>query len=130
MSAADLDPDLLKAFLAVAEQRSFTRAADMLNRTQSAVSVQIRRLEQQLGTKLLHRSSAGAAPTAAGEELRSYARRILALNAEAFGALRARKVETVVRLGVMDVTARSSFRRCWRALPKPVPRSKSRSRPD
>ena len=45
MTAPVLDPDLLKAFLAVAEHRSFTRAAHVLNRTQSAVSVQIRRLE-------------------------------------------------------------------------------------
>jgi hypothetical protein len=47
MTAPDLDPDLLKAFLAVAEYRSFTRAADQLNRTQSAVSVQVRRLEER-----------------------------------------------------------------------------------
>ncbi|WGD49165.1 LysR family transcriptional regulator [Bradyrhizobium sp. CB1650] len=102
MTAPDLDPDLLKAFLAVAEHRSFTLAATMLNRTQSAVSVQIRRLEQRLGTKLFHRTRAGVAPTSAGEELRGYARRILALNAEAVGALRARKIDGVVRLGVMD----------------------------
>ena len=102
MSAPDLDPDLLKAFLAVAEHRSFTRAAHALNRTQSAVSVQIRRLEERLGTKLFVRARADVVPTATGEELRTYARRILALNAEAVGALRARKADAVVRLGVMD----------------------------
>lgn len=102
MSAPDLDPDLLKAFLAVDEHRSFTRAAHVLNRTQSAVSVQIRRLEEGLGTKLFQRTRAGVVPTATGEELRAYARRILALNAEAVGALRARKADAVVRLGVMD----------------------------
>ncbi|OAF13895.1 LysR family transcriptional regulator [Bradyrhizobium neotropicale] len=102
MTAPDLDPDLLKAFLAVAEHRSFTLAAAALNRTQSAVSVQIRRLEQRLGTRLFHRTRAGVALTAAGEELRGYARRILALNTEAVGALRARKIDGVVRLGVMD----------------------------
>ncbi|WP_245330574.1 LysR family transcriptional regulator [Bradyrhizobium sp. AS23.2] len=102
MSAPDLEPDLLKAFLAVAEHRSFTRAATALNRTQSAVSVQIRRLEERIGTKLFHRNRAGIAPTAAGNELRVYARRILALNAEAVGAIHARRTEAVVRLGVMD----------------------------
>ncbi|MEK9279906.1 MULTISPECIES: LysR family transcriptional regulator [unclassified Bradyrhizobium] len=102
MTAPDLDPDLLKAFLAVAEHRSFTRAAAVLNRTQSAVSVQIRRLEERLGTRLFHRTRAGVAPTSAGEELLGYARRILALNAEAVGAVRARKIDGVVRLGVMD----------------------------
>lgn len=102
MTAPDLDPDLLKAFLAVAEHRSFTRAADRLNRTQSAVSVQIRRLEQRLGTQLFQRNRSGVVPTAAGDELRVYAQRILALHAEAIGALRARKPEAVIRLGVMD----------------------------
>jgi DNA-binding transcriptional LysR family regulator len=102
MTAPVLDPDLLRAFLAVDEYRSFTRAAQVLNRTQSAVSVQIRRLEQQLGTKLFQRTRAGVVPSATGEELRAYARRILALNAEAVGALRARNAEAVVRLGVMD----------------------------
>ena len=102
MTAPDLDPDLLKAFLAVAEHRSFTRAADQLNRTQSAVSVQVRRLEERLGTKLFQRARTGVVPTAAGHELRAYAQRILALHAEAVGALRARKPEAVIRLGVMD----------------------------
>lgn len=102
MTAPVLDPDLLKAFVAVAEHRSFTRAAATLNRTQSAVSVQIRRLEERLGTRLFQRTRAGAALTAAGDALLAYARRLLALNAEAVDALCARKREAVIRLGVMD----------------------------
>ncbi|WP_298877771.1 LysR family transcriptional regulator [uncultured Bradyrhizobium sp.] len=102
MAAADLDPDLLKTFLAVAEHRSFTRAAEHLNRTQSAVSVQVRRLEERLGMKLLQRNRSGVVPTATGDELRAYAQRILALHAEAVSTLRARKPEAVIRLGVMD----------------------------
>ncbi|MGL1437451.1 helix-turn-helix domain-containing protein, partial [Vibrio parahaemolyticus] len=53
-----LDPDLLRAFVAVADHRSFTRAAAALNRTQSAVSMQIRRLEDRLQVALFHRSKA------------------------------------------------------------------------
>ena len=102
MTASEFDPDLLKAFLAVAEHRSFTRAADQLNRTQSAVSVQVRRLEQRLGTRLFQRTRSGVVPTAAGNELRAYAQRILALHADAVSALHACKPEAVVRLGVMD----------------------------
>lgn len=102
MTTPALDPDLLKAFLAVAEHRSFTRAATALNRTQSAVSVQIRRLEERLGTKLFQRTRTGVALTAAGDELRLYARRLLDLNAEAIDALSARRNDAVVRLGVMD----------------------------
>ncbi|HEV2157460.1 LysR substrate-binding domain-containing protein [Bradyrhizobium sp.] len=102
MSEPDLDLDLLKAFLAVAEHRSFTRAAATLNRTQSAMSVQIRRLEERLDARLFHRTRSGVTLSAAGRELLVYARRILDLNAEAVGALRARRREAVVRLGVMD----------------------------
>jgi len=102
MTAPPLDPDLLKAFVAVAEHRSFTRAAATLNRTQSAVSVQIRRLEERLDTRLFQRARAGVALTAAGNELLVYARRLLDLNAEAIDALRRRKRDDVVRLGVMD----------------------------
>ncbi|GLR92660.1 LysR family transcriptional regulator [Bradyrhizobium liaoningense] len=102
MTASDLDPDLLRAFLAVADHRSFTRAAAILNRTQSAVSVQIRRLEERLNVRLFHRTRSGVALSAAGHELLVYARRLLDLNAEAVDALRPRKRDAVVRLGVMD----------------------------
>jgi DNA-binding transcriptional LysR family regulator len=54
----DLDPDLLRAFVAVADTRSFTRAAITLHRTQSAVSMQIKRLEDRLGVELFHRTKA------------------------------------------------------------------------
>src|ERR1700710_2837155 len=102
MSMPSLDPDLLKAFVAVADQRSFTRAAVMLNRTQSAVSMQIKRLEDRLGVALFSRTTVNVDLSAAGESLLGYARRILILNDEAVGHLRDHKVEGVVRLGVMD----------------------------
>ncbi len=102
MSVPVLDPELLKAFVAVADHRSFTRAAAMLNRTQSAVSMQIKRLEERLGAELFHRTKAKVDLTSAGEALLGYARRILTLNDEAVGRLREHKIEGVVRLGVMD----------------------------
>jgi DNA-binding transcriptional LysR family regulator len=97
-----LDLDLLKAFVVVADQKSFTRAAAMLNRTQSAVSMQIRRLEELLDAALLSRTSARVALTAAGEGLLGDARRMLALNDEAVGRLAERKIDGHVRLGVME----------------------------
>jgi DNA-binding transcriptional LysR family regulator len=97
-----LDLDLLRAFAAVAEQRSFTRAASVLNRTQSAVSTQVRRLEERLSAELFHRTTAHVELSPAGEELLSYARRMLTLNEEALGRLRRHKVEGTVRLGVME----------------------------
>ena len=102
MSMPTLDPDLLKAFVAVADHRSFTRAAATLNRTQSAVSMQIKRLEDRLGVDLFNRTKANVDLSSAGEGLLGYARRILTLNEEAVGSLAERKVEGVVRLGVMD----------------------------
>jgi DNA-binding transcriptional LysR family regulator len=102
MSLPSLDPDLLRAFVAVADHRSFTRAAVMLNRTQSAVSMQIKRLEDRLGAELFQRTKANVDLSAAGEGLLGYARRILTLNEEAIGRLAERKVEGAVRLGVMD----------------------------
>jgi DNA-binding transcriptional LysR family regulator len=102
MNIPSLDPELLRAFVAVADQRSFTRAAVTLNRTQSAVSMQIKRLEDRLGAELFNRTTASVDLSTAGESLLGYARRILTLNEEAVGKLAERKIEGVVRLGVMD----------------------------
>lgn len=102
MSAPVLDPDLLQAFVAVADHRSFTRAAAALNRTQSAVSMQVKRLEERLQAELFHRSTSSVDLSAAGEGLLGYARRILSLNAEAVGRVREHGTGGRVRLGVMD----------------------------
>ncbi len=56
---ATLDPDLLRAFVLIAEERSFTRAAQLVGRTQSAVSMQVQRLEGVLGQQLFHRGRGG-----------------------------------------------------------------------
>jgi DNA-binding transcriptional LysR family regulator len=102
MSIPQLDPDLLRAFLAVADLRSFTAAAASLNRTQSAVSSQIKRLEDQLGIKLFTRSTTRVDLSAAGDGLITYARRILSLGDEAVQRLRQHETAGRVRLGVMD----------------------------
>lgn len=102
MTLPMLDPDLLRAFLAVADHGSFTRAAAQLNRTQSAVSMQIRRLEMRVAAELFRRNTTMVELTQAGESLITYARRILALNEEAVGRLHEHRLEGRVRLGVMD----------------------------
>jgi DNA-binding transcriptional LysR family regulator len=102
MNTSVLDSDLLMAFVAVADHRSFTKAAAALNRTQSAVSMQIKRLEGQIDATLFLRTNASVEINAAGEKLLGYARRILALNHEAFDRLREHKVEGFARLGVME----------------------------
>jgi len=77
----------LETFLAVAEERSFSRAAARLHRTQPAVSQTVAKLEAELGEILLERSSRDGSLTDAGEVLRDYALRMLNLRAEAAGAL-------------------------------------------
>ena len=77
----------LETFLAVAEERSFSRAAVRLHRTQPAVSQVIRKLEASLGETLFDRAARDGSLTASGELLRDYAQRLLALRREATSAL-------------------------------------------
>lgn len=97
-----LDQDLLRSFVAVADTRSFTRAGDVVGRSQSAVSMQIRRLEERLGRRLFRRSTAEVTLTPAGEALLGYARRMLHLADEAVDRLRGDGLAGRVRLGVME----------------------------
>ena len=82
MTTANLDIDLLRSFAAVADSGSFTAAGELVARTQSAVSLQVKRLEESLGQKVFERTSRSLALTPAGETLLGYARRILELNDE------------------------------------------------
>ncbi len=99
---ADIDTELLRAFVAVVEQGGFTRAARRLNRTQSAVSAQIRKLEDATLARLFDRGGRRVRLTREGEALLGYARRIIDLNDEAMETLARRDIEGMVRLGVMD----------------------------
>lgn len=96
----NLDMTALRSFVAVAEYGGVTRAAGSLNLTQSAVSMQLKRLEESLGIGLLDRSARTIALTAAGEQLLGYGQRILALNDEVYGRLTAQDFEGELRLGV------------------------------
>ncbi|MBL3827232.1 MULTISPECIES: LysR substrate-binding domain-containing protein [unclassified Marinobacter] len=94
------DIDALRAIVAGTELRSFARAAAQLGRSQSAVSMQLKKLEQQAGTQLFVRRGRSLVPTDAGEALVAYARRIIALNDEAALALGATATTATVRLGL------------------------------
>jgi DNA-binding transcriptional LysR family regulator len=98
----DLDPDLLRAFVAVADHRGFTRGARSLNRTQSAVSMQIKRLEAVMAAPLFERGGRSVQLTRQGESLIGYARRILDLNDEAVRRLDDARLAGTVRIGVID----------------------------
>jgi DNA-binding transcriptional LysR family regulator len=103
---ASFDLDALRVLVAVIDHRGFTRAAVALDRTQSAVSMQMRRLEEAQGLALLERRPGGVVPTRAGEALAGYARRMLALNDEARAALADDLTTGEVRLGAMEDYAR------------------------
>jgi DNA-binding transcriptional LysR family regulator len=96
----NLDMTALRALVAVVDAGGVTRAAGLLNLTQSAVSMQIKRLEDMLGLDLLDRSTRRVGLTTAGEQLLSYARRMLALNDEVFGRLTNDAYEGEIVLGV------------------------------
>lgn len=97
-----LENDLLLVFVTVVDQGGFTAAARTLHRTQAAVSLQIKRLEEVVGVSLIMRPQRSFRLTPEGEVLLDYARRMLALNAEALRTLRAEETECTVRLGSID----------------------------
>jgi len=98
-----LDPDLLRAFAFIAEEGSFTRAAARVGRTQSAVSMQVQRLESLLGQRVLLRGKGGAVQlTPHGQYLLERSRDLLALNDEIWSTFRAPQVHGTVRLGTPD----------------------------
>jgi DNA-binding MarR family transcriptional regulator len=94
---ADLDTGLLRAFVALAETLSFSRTAERIGRSQSAVSMQIRRLEEILGCALFRRDKRNVALTAEGEALLGDARRILSLSEAMVARVRAPEVAGEVR---------------------------------
>jgi DNA-binding transcriptional LysR family regulator len=96
-----LDLDLLRTFVIIAEEQSFTRAADRVGRTQSAVSLQMQRLESVLGQTLLERSKGNTVILSAqGLALLSRAEEILKLNDDIVNSLRQKSAQTVVRFGM------------------------------
>jgi len=97
-----LDLELLRSFVSVVDAGGFTRAGERVHRTQSTVSQQVKRLEEDLGQVLLHRNGKDVSPTEAGERLLSYARRLLSLAEEARDVLRQPGNEGAIRLGIPE----------------------------
>jgi DNA-binding transcriptional LysR family regulator len=97
-----IDVDQLRTFIAIAESGSFTRAAEVVHKTQSAVSMQMKRLEERLGRSIFARDGRGSKLTDDGERLLDYARRIVKLNVEVLTAFSDTELSGRVRLGVPD----------------------------
>jgi DNA-binding transcriptional LysR family regulator len=102
--SAMLDLELLKTFVCVVDEGSFTRAAERVHRTQSTVSQQVRKLEELVGHSLLLRDRTGqnVSVTEHGELLIHYARRLLALSSEAVEALASDLDLEILRIGVPE----------------------------
>lgn len=100
--AALLDLDQLRTFVAIAESGSFTRAADMVFRTQSAVSMQMRRLEERVGKPLFTRDGRNSRLSEEGVKLLGYARKMLRLNDETLAVFDDAALSGHVRLGTPD----------------------------
>lgn len=102
MRVPDLDLDLLRCFVTVAERGGFTAAGQALGLTQSAMSLKVKRLEDVVRRRVFERTSRSIVLTRDGETLLAYARRILALNDEAVRRLVAPPIAGRLRLGVAD----------------------------
>ncbi|WP_223953789.1 LysR family transcriptional regulator, partial [Aeromonas caviae] len=97
-----LDLDALRSYVLGLECGSFALAAQRLCRSTSAVSAQLKKLEQQCGTDLVMKQGRHLVPTASGERLLGYAKRLLALNDEAVLALKGELLQGEIRLGVQE----------------------------
>ena len=100
--ASPLDLDQLQTFVAIADIGSFTRAAEEVHRTQSAVSMQMRRLEERIGKPLFAKDGRTNRLTEEGDRLLAYARRMIRLNRETLAAFDDSSLEGQVRIGTPD----------------------------
>ncbi len=98
----NLDLDVLRTFVLGIELGSFAKAAERVARSPSAVSTQLKKLEQQMGVSLVQKAGRNLILTEAGEQLAGYARRLIELNDEAVAALQAGTVAGTVRLGLQE----------------------------
>jgi DNA-binding transcriptional LysR family regulator len=106
---SNLDLDILRTLTTGTDLGSFARAAERLGRSQSAISLQLRKLEEQLGVELLRKQGRGLVLTEAGEVMLTYARRLLALNDEAITAVRGPAVSGTLRFGLPQDFAETWF---------------------
>jgi DNA-binding transcriptional LysR family regulator len=97
-----IDVDQLRTFIAIVETGSFTKAAEVVHKTQSAVSMQMKRLEERVDRPIFARDGRASKLTEDGERLLDYARRIVKLNVEALAAFSDTELSGRVRLGVPD----------------------------
>lgn len=102
MTRLTFDLDVLRSFVTGMELGSFAKASERLGRSTSAVSAQLKKLEDQAGTRIFRKAGRGLALTETGETMLAYARRLIDLNDEAASAIRDVELEGWVRLGLQE----------------------------
>lgn len=120
----NLDLTSLRAFVAVVDAGGVTKASGFLNLTQSAVSMQLKRLEEALDVALFNRAERKLNLTGAGEQMLSYARRMLELNDEVLGRLTAKEYEGQISLGVPHDVVYPAIPEVLQRFSKAYPRMK------
>ncbi|RVV96922.1 LysR family transcriptional regulator [Mesobaculum littorinae] len=118
----NLDLTALRSFVAVADTGGVTKASGFLNLTQSAVSMQLKRLEESLGASLFNRSARSLALTGAGDQLLGYARRMIELNDEVIGRMSDSAFEGELVLGVPHDIVYPAIPRVLQAFASEFPR--------
>jgi DNA-binding transcriptional LysR family regulator len=109
MISEQIGVDLLRLYVAVSRQGSLSRVAAQTGRTQSSLSMQMRRLEDLLGRRLFQRTGRGVVPTAEGELFLGYATRILALGDEAAARLKRTDIAGALRIGLAEEMTTSAL---------------------
>lgn len=117
MALRNIPTDLLRAFVTIVDLQGFTRAGERLGRSQPAISLQMKRLEDAVGAALLERTQGGVPKlTEAGEEVANYARRILALNDELVMRLKRKGRQGRLRIGMPNDYADFHLAQMMRSL--------------
>jgi DNA-binding transcriptional LysR family regulator len=121
MVAVNLPTDVLRTFLAVIDLGSFTKAGQMLGRTQPAISLQIRKLEELVGKTLMDTSGRNVALTRDGENLARYARQLLVMNDEIVARLQRKESAGSLRVGLPNDYAVAFFQKALAIFSKQHP---------
>lgn len=103
----NLDTDLLRTFLAIIDTGSMSAGASKIGRSQSAVSLQVKRLEATLGKPVFMRHGRGVVPSAVGEKLEPVARQTVSLLNASLAEIRSDELAGVIRLGIPDDHSKS-----------------------
>ena len=115
--------NLLRSFVTVAEMRGFTMAGQLLGRSQPAISLQIKRLEELIDGQLFIRGGPKLELTLTGERMLGYARQILALNDEALDELTQPTITGRIRFGIPSEFATTLCPKYWGVLCSLIPGS-------